>query len=76
MTHVQPYPISRTGSAGLGTAFNSELPAREAVSGWCKKLDLGWFNLKRVGEGPFRSVLWEATWPLESKTFRFVTTPA
>ncbi len=75
MTHVQPYPIAG-GRAGLSPAVLSELTPREAIAAWCRARAWGWFNLKRVGDGPYRSAIWEASWPGEGKLFRFVTTPA
>jgi hypothetical protein len=75
MTHVQPYPMAANGSAGISGAFLSPLNARAAIAEWCRSKGWGWFHLVRRAEGPFRSVLWEARWPLEGERFRFTTLP-
>jgi hypothetical protein len=73
---VQPYPIALNGSAGIDGAVLSPLPARAAIAEWCRKKGWGWFHLFKRCDGPFRSALWEARWPLMGKRFRFTTQPA
>jgi hypothetical protein len=63
MTLVQPYPISDAGTAGLQTSVLSPLAGRAAVLDYCRKLERGYFHLKKVSTRQ-KTTLWTVTWPM------------